>query len=266
MCCHKKSNHQNGVGLLDKDNIRSVFSENFSEDFIRMTGLSTRFSVQGVVSACEYLGSLEDISGSEEAVFCLDTIMKMCRQLIMNADMSDLVLSASDSAPMPAEEFDTTAFLEDFAAGCTGTLGKKCSFVCSGSPLTFAFANKVMLRYLLLSIVRRTVIDGAVKLELDCSKTQSGIDIVIRTAESAKPKRPGELPEMDAKSFRQLSSALAAKMGGVLSVDRDCVRLSLPKKPNDSPLTLRLPSAEISGGVFSQYNVMLGDLGEIKYY
>lgn len=244
--------------------LKDFFESSFAGDFLSFNDYLVRRSVTGISAACEILGERAEKRGSKTEQTLINNIMTMCCNLMRTAEIGTLL--AGDK---PAEEeytvFRTKMFLEDIARGCESAMRGKCTVKTGEISDIIIRTNRMLLRYFLLSFVRRSVPEisgGNPVFTLSCTEKDEKACIFIGfegelSDDGGSTLSGGEI--FDAYP-RQTDERFAEILGAELLYAEKGLYIALPIPGGDAPARVESPFSEPDCGYFSAYNIMLRDL------
>lgn len=261
ICCGRT-----GENMKNKNELSEFFESSFAGDYINFNDFIVRRSVTGISAACELLGERAEKRGSKTEKELIGNIMTMCCNLMRTAGVGAL-LAGSQSAEEEYTVFRTKMFLEELARGCESAMNGKCSVETDAVSDIIIRTNKELLRYFLLSFIRRTVpliADKKPGFTLGCEEKDGNARIFIGfegeiSAGGGDTLGGGEIFEAYP---RQTDERFAELLGAELQYTENGLYIALPLPGGDSPPVVEAPLVESDLGFFSACNIMLKDLAE----
>lgn len=256
---------------MEKNNeLRDFFESSFAGDYISFNDYLVRRSVTGISASCELLEELADKRGSKTEKELINNIMTMCCNLMRTAEIGTLLTGSQ-----PAEEeytvFRTKMFLEELCRGCESAMGGKCSVKTGDISDLIIRTNKELLRYFLLSFIRRTIpaLAGAAKpvFTASCEEKDGKARIFIgfegeMSDGGGSTLGGGEI--FDAYP-RQTDERFAELLGAELQYAGNGLYISVSVPGGEAPAVVEAPVIEQDPGFFSAYNIMLKDIAEDSF-
>ena len=187
-----------------------------------------------------------------------DRIFAMCSRLMQVSELYSM-LTGVTAEKIYLEVIEVSDYLEGFAEKCSELLEGVCRFEYKQKDTLFIDASRDVLTYILLSYIRNSVMNGASSIRLGF--TSSDAECCI-TAVHKKSKTSGfeHFGDFQTVHSDEILGTLAARIGAVYESDEKCIKLTFKKRSDISEAELRAPRHEYEATLFSEYNIMLGDL------
>lgn len=253
--------------MKNKNELREFFESGFAADYISFNDYLVRRSVTGISASCELLEELAQKRGSKTEKELIGNIMTMCCNLMRTAEIGTL-LAGSQSAEEEYTVFRTKMFLEELSRGCESAMSGKCSVKTGDISDIIIRTNKELLRYFLLSFIRRTIpaLTGAGKpvFTVGCTEEDGKARIFIGFE--------GEISENGGSTLGggeifdaypdQTDERFAELLGAELRYAEKGLYISVPVPGGDAPAVVEAPMPGHDPGFFSAYNIMLKDIAD----
>jgi hypothetical protein len=243
--------------------VKEFFESPFAEDYLNCTDQLVRRSVTGISAACETLRSMTEKSGDKTGTELINGIMTMCCDLMRNAELSKALSGAASDSDMDMTVLRLDSFLEDFAKNCMASSGGKCSFKIDTAPSVYIRTNKELLRFLLLSFVRRSIIgaDGSeIAFDAGGKETGKSVEIFIKAKRTFVDGGGMARPDVFEVYPEEVAMGLSARIGAETTLSNDSISVVIPLPDGSSPAAVRAPYAEYEERFFNAFNIMLRDL------
>ncbi len=249
---------------MDKNNeVKSFFESPFAKDFLNSTDYLVRRSVTGISASCEILRGNAEKNGDKLSCELIDGIMTACCELMRNAELSKALAAAGDGAEKDMQTVRIDLFLSDFAKNCNAVMSGKCTVEAAECPTVYVRANAEILRFILLSFVRRSILDsdgGKAEFEAGCKETGKSVEIFIRAKRTFVDETLLGRPDVFEAYHSEILDGLSARTGAETICDNEGITVVIPHSDANSPAVVESPSAELGERFFSAFNIMLRDL------
>jgi hypothetical protein len=202
----------------------------------------------------------------KEVQLYLNLILSSCCSIINKTTMLSLLAATVENMGADNDMIAFDDFMNELKEGCSEALGKSCEVSVTESCGGFVNANKMMLTYLVLMLIRRLIDSlnfNEFKLELSSSEKNDRIKLsiaVISAFEEEKFNASRESLRLNEDVLKIMSEKLDAKFtfyGSMLNVSFKCV-----EKINEAEL--RSSEIILSDGTFSPYNFILNESGNFR--
>ena len=243
--------------------VKDFFESPFAEDYLNCTDQLVRRSVTGISAACETLRGIAEKNGNKTEAELVDGIMTMCCELMRNAALSKALTKSSDDPDMGSVTLRLDTFLEDFAKNCTAATAGKCTVNVESVPAVYIRTNKELLRFLLLSFVRRSMIsaDGGEKaFDAGIKETGKSVEIFIRAKRTFVDEMVMGQPDVFEAYPVEVTMGLSARIGAETTLSDDRISVVIPLPDGNSAAAVRAPYAEYEERFFNAFNIMLRDI------
>lgn len=248
---------------MEKNNdVRAFFESPFAEDYLNCTDHLVRRSVTGISASCEMLRGIAEKSGDKVSCELVDNIMTMCCELMRNAELSKALTSAGVSSGKDLRALRVDAFLEDLARNCEAVMEGKCRISVEGASALYIRSNGEILRFLLLSFIRRSILNGGDGAEFaaGCKETGKSVEIFIRVKRTFVDEKAFGQPDVFEAYPDEVTAGLAARIGAEARLSDEALYVEIPLPDGNSPAVVEAPSAEYGERFFNAFNIMLRDL------
>lgn len=246
--------------MNDKNRAEAFFEEPFAKDYINCTEQLIRRTVTGISASCEVLGSMmkkKDRGGRE----LIDGIMTMCCDLMRSAELSSALSAGSEEQGSAVVRLDL--FVRDFAEKCREVSRERCEIRTGEIPPVFVKTDRDMLRYLLLSYIRRTLTSsesGKAAFELKCGETDKNVIMELRALGTFVDGAVISVPDVFALYPVEVCSGLAARAGASAELSEEGLSVRIPQIDGNTGADVKAPAPEFNRGIFEPFNIMLRDV------
>lgn len=240
--------------------IPELFRDPVLSDYFERNDRAIRYAVSIISAECESLSETSAYRGDPEAARGLENIISMCCRLMSISQLYTLLSRVGSSESESRTAVELEGFVTDFVNGCKETLGETCELKVGSSEKVYIDTTKHILIYVLLGFVRSAIIHGAKELSVSCGRRDGAATITIDVLRTGEAKN--EMPEEFRDRYSEnLISIFTEQLGCGHELKDDRLQLILPMH-TDGDISLRSPVKEFGPELFSDYNIMLSDLGE----
>lgn len=239
----------------------------FMEQFLSKREKDARRNLASISSVCNTLSVAGTELSADEMNQCLNVILTSCCGMMKMTELYTRMIKALFNSDISFSTFDLNKYMKEFSAGCNETLGKTCTVkYTSSEEMMFISTNEEFFEYILLSCVRRSVIDGAFDVEIVGEKMKNN-DIVItfRPAGTDPALIRTVFNDLDLEEFIAVNSSLAEKMGGSFTYENGIMQLKVNYRESDG-IVLRSPEITGNSTVMTSFHNMLADLSGYEFY
>lgn len=244
--------------MENKNGLEDFFGSPFAVDYINSINYVIKRSVAGISAACDELADKKDRRSDEIAA----GIMAMCRDLMRSAELSS-ALAAEKLSDDDLTAVRSDVFLERFAKGCVEASKGMCTVKIKNPPACCIKTDSELLRYLLLSFIRRCAAVGNGKkltFEAECSESPKTLNIKISALRTFVDGDDAEQTDIFGAYHREVCMGLAQRIGARAELTDDSLTVVIPLADGNSPAALEAPAAEPESGSFNPFSIMLCDI------
>lgn len=246
--------------MSELKDISDLFKDPVLSDYFELHDRALRFIVSRISAECELLADTSAYRQDAEAARGLESIISMCCRLMSISQMYSLLSQAGSSYSEVRTVIELEGFITSFVDGCKETLGEVCELKIGRSETVYIETVKHILMYVLLGFVRGAIIRGAKEISVSCDVRGDSAALTIDILRSGEAKN--EIPEeFRDKYSAELISLFSEQLGCGSELTEDRLLLAFPMT-TDGDISLRSPVKEFEPELFSDYNIMLSDLGE----
>ncbi|MDO4864904.1 MAG: hypothetical protein Q4A05_12120, partial [Ruminococcus sp.] len=189
-----------------------------------------------------------------------ERILAMCSRLMQVSELYSMLTGVIADEPY-LEAVELSEFVGGFTKKCSELLDGVCSFEAAGADGLFVDTSRDVLTYILLSFVRNSILSGAetVRLEYGSSDGKCCISAASKLVKKSGYERFGDFQRVHGD---EIIAALAARIGADCETTESSVKLTFTASETAADSELRSPRHEYEASLFSEYNIMLGDLAK----
>ncbi len=234
----------------------------FTEEYLSYSESIIRYSVSVISALCETSGENSSKSSSE----INDFIMNICCNLMRMVEFSTMLLNISSESNMNNNIIYVPEFIEKFSKSCHEVAGKevRINFVCD--DFCIATDDNVLI-YFMLAFMRRTLLSygGKANFELKGKCDGDKAEILLSTEPDRNEYYNDEV-EYDflQKYIREITDFISDKLGFRIEYDKYFIKIEIPAYKGKGYNDLRKRNIVYGKEMFSKFNIMLGDIPEIK--
>ena len=248
---------------MDKENDFTAFFENgFAKDFLSCNDYTVRRAVTGISASCELLRGNAEKSGDKKSLELIDCIMKMCCELMRNAELSR-ALSSEKPADADLVTVRAAAFMKDFVKGCVSASGGRCTVELKEVPDVLIRTEKDLLRMLLLGFIRKCMMeagDEKIPFELECSAKLKTLNITVRSLGTFVDGGILDTPDVFGKFYAEVCHGLAGRTGASAELAANSLTVVIPLTDDSGTAIIEAFPPESEAGFFEPFSLMLGDI------
>ncbi len=232
---------------MDKNNdFGEFFGSPFAAELISSTENVIRRSVSGIAASCESLRESAGKKRSKQDIQLINGIMEMCCDLMRSAQLSKALtaekLTDDDMCTVRAD-----AFLMDFAAGCEEASRGRCTVTVGETSLSYIRTDREVLRFLLLSFVRRLTAGGEGgknAFEVSCGEKLKTLNISVRALGTfVDEAHVGQTDIFDSR-YREVCMGFAERIGACAELSDNVLTVEIPLSDGNSRAVAEAASAE----------------------
>lgn len=222
-------------------------------EFIQSSDALIRNSVTEISAACEIIAS--NSNGNDNSAY-LNSIINSCRNILKEAAITTLLSASGAAESNNSVDFDV--FFREFINGCRSTLSDKIKITSRCESNCIVKGEKPLLLYFMLGIVRKllSVAGNESVLDMTASLSQQHLVITFKIKGTKIAKTHHDNSSYFDESVIQL---MAQKLSAECKISDTTAEVSLEILSGSSFNELRSDKVILSDGLFSPYNIMLGN-------
>ena len=245
------------------DNLKDNIDNELLNSYADMLDEDIRYAVTSISYECSQLKAIAIEAGDRQTEKTADRIINSCYRMLRMSEYKGMVLDGSGSEVIGRKIIETKSFFGEFISEVKKRISKRCELKAERNCETFIFVDREIFKYSLLLAVRRLVEYGSESITLTSKLKGSHFEVYLLSNTRLDTGLDMLLQEEVAKSdseFIRACEVLSGKLNGNIKVSKKEIVISVPVCTGDKFESAR---KEIPEGIFSLFNIMLGDLVEM---
>lgn len=248
------------------DNIIDFLKNPVMSEYLSYNDSVIRHSVSSISAMCEMLESRTGKSGkgtvfNDEMVSCMTLV---CFNLMRMAEMNNVLANIYSEDELCCTVTDTADFMKKFCENCNSVTNKKITVNFSCDENIRIKTDESVLTYIMLIFIRSKALNriGKVKFRLTGKHDGQTAEILLKAESTDGNVNFSDADENDfiKNNFNEISRIFFRKFDSDINYGSDFIKITCPLHTGNVIVHLRNRNIIYGTGVFSKYNIMLGDI------
>lgn len=241
---------------MNEDKLSELLNDPLLKDYLALNDRLIRLVASRIAAESESVKT--KLRENEPITTEPANILALCSRLMQVAELYSMLTNVTADKIYP-EVIEISDFLAVFTDKCSKLLEGVCCFEYKRKDKLYADGSRDVLTYIMLSYVRQSVLEGASSILFEYG-VSDGDCVITAVSKKKKTSEYEHFGDFQTVYRDDIMRTLAARIGAVYEADENGIKLTIKEKRNISEAELRAPRREYEASLFSEYNIMLGDL------